>query len=412
MPSGAAVIKYPGKRGVVWYVKYRDASGKQVKDRLGPASKGWTKRKAEAALRERLVAVAKDGYRKPASVTFGSVAREWLDDYPAKKGLKRSTKSGYATIIERHLIPVFGPLELGEVTIERIERYLAAKRKSGLAPATLHRQLATLSLIMRAAVRAERVARNPVPLVERPKPSRRRWRILSPADVGAVERAFDELIVEADRERDRDDLLTVRVMFMTMMASGIRRGELLGLHWRSVLLADPNGPVMRVEETWVRNAPDTPKSEAGHRTIALGERLADELFDHRGRTPFSGDDERVFANPRTGNPFDVGRYAEVLRSALKRAGIEGHVRPCHDLRHSSITNGAAAGTPPEALMSRAGHSDYATTRRYVDLAGERFREEANRLEKRLWGNSGTKKRYQVDDAMPELGAAEALDPRG
>ena len=97
---------------------------------------------------------------------------------------------------------------------------------------------------------------------------------------------------------------------------------------------------------------------------------------------------------------------------MKRAGIEGHVRPCHDLRHSSITNGAAAGTPPEALMSRAGHSDYATTRRYVDLAGERFREEANRLEKRLWGDSGTKKRYQVDDPVTELRAAAALDRLG
>src|SRR5207244_1651124 len=128
---------------------------------------------------------------------------------------------------------------------------------------------------------------------------------------------------------------------------------------------------------------------------ALGPRLAGELFEQRGRTAFDGDDERVFPNPRTGNPFDVGRYSELLRSALKRARVEGNVRPCHDLRHSSITNAAAAGTPPEALMARAGHSDYATTRRYIDLAGERFREEADRLERRLWGGSGTKNGYQV-----------------
>jgi hypothetical protein len=46
-------------------------------------------------------------------------------------------------------------------------------------------------------------------------------------------------------------------------------------------------------------------------------------------------------------------------------------------------------------MTRAGHSDYPTTRIYINLAGERFREEADRLEQRLWGGAGTKSRYQV-----------------
>jgi hypothetical protein len=38
-------------------------------------------------------------------------------------------------------------------------------------------------------------------------------------------------------------------------------------------------------------------------------------------------------------------------------------------------------------MSRAGHSDFKTTQGYIDLAGETFREEADRLERRLWGTS-------------------------
>jgi len=59
------------------------------------------------------------------------------------------------------------------------------------------------------------------------------------------------------------------------------------------------------------------------------------------------------------------------------------MRPFHDGRHSSITNAAAAGTPPAALQARAGHSDYSTTQLYIDLAGETFREKAERLERRL-----------------------------
>ena len=55
-----------------------------------------------------------------------------------------------------------------------------------------------------------------------------------------------------------------------------------------------------------------------------------------------------------------------------------------------ITNAAAAGTPPAALMARAGHSSFTTTQGYIDLAGETFREEADRLERRLWGETSTK----------------------
>jgi hypothetical protein len=39
-------------------------------------------------------------------------------------------------------------------------------------------------------------------------------------------------------------------------------------------------------------------------------------------------------------------------------------------------------------MTRSGRLSYATTRRYVDLAGERFRGEGDRLEHRLWGGPG------------------------
>jgi hypothetical protein len=146
----------------------------------------------------------------------------------------------------------------------------------------------------------------------------------------------------------------------------------------------------------VRCGEDTPKSEAGERTISLGARIAAELFEHRRRTSFPGDDERAFCSPTKGTPFDVARFAATLRLALQGAEIEGRVRPFHDLRHTSITNAAAAGTPPAALMARAGHSDFKTTQAYIDLAGETFRVEAERLERRLWGAD----QYQIPGPNP------------
>jgi hypothetical protein len=46
----------------------------------------------------------------------------------------------------------------------------------------------------------------------------------------------------------------------------------------------------------VRDQTNTPKSEKSERTIAIGP-LAEELFEHRGRSRFQGDDERVFCHP-------------------------------------------------------------------------------------------------------------------
>ncbi len=125
---------------------------------------------------------------------------------------------------------------------------------------------------------------------------------------------------------------------------------------------------------------------------------------------FDGDDDLVFPNPRTGRPLDANRYADLFRLALRKAGIDEYVRPSHDLRHSSITNAAAAGTSPEALMTRAGHSAYSTTRRYIDLAGERFRSEADRLEDRLWGATGTRNRYKNDAPAAAGATEEAANP--
>ena len=257
-----------------------------------------------------------------------------------------------------------------------------------------------------AALRRSLIRANPVALVDRPREPRRRWRILSPAEAVRVEQAFEEMIEEASGE-ERAWRTQARSVFLVLLGSGLRRGEIVGLRWRAVHLADPDGAFLRVAETWVRGGVDTPKSEAGERTVALGSRLASELFEQRSRTAFGGDDECVFGSPTRGTPLDHKRYARTFRDALGRAGIVDYVRPFHDLRHFSITNAAAAGTPPAALMARAGHSDFATTQGYIDLAGETFRAEADRLEDRLWGSSSTNERYKVGEPLSALTVVDA-----
>jgi integrase len=80
-----------------------------------------------------------------------------------------------------------------------------------------------------------------------------------------------------------------------------------------------------------------------------------------------------------------------LRQALARAKITDYMRPFHDGRHTSITNAAASGMSPGALMARAGHSDFKTTQGYIDLAGETFRDEAELADERLFGQKSGQK---------------------
>ena len=242
--------------------------------------------------------------------------------------------------------------------------------------------------------RRQRIVReNVAELVDRPPEPRLRWRILTPAEIARVETAFVTLAADTDDDDERRWIEQARVIFLFVYATGLRRGEVLGLRWRNVHLADPAGPSLRVSDTIVHGRADTPKSTASERTVAIGPRLAEELFEHRARTAYAGGDDLVFCHPDKGSVLDHKRYATTFRAALAKAEITDRVRPFHDGRHSAITHEAAAGSAPAAIQARAGHADFSTTQRYINLAGVVFREEAERAEARILGpwvpDSGT-----------------------
>lgn len=73
-----------------------------------------------------------------------------------------------------------------------------------------------------------------------------------------------------------------------------------------------------------------------------------------------------------------------LDKAPTAAGVDGHVR-VHDLRHAALTNLAATGASPIAVMATAGHRSMQPTQQYVHLAGVVFRDDADALSRRLLG---------------------------
>ena len=101
------------------------------------------------------------------------------------------------------------------------------------------------------------------------------------------------------------------------------------------------------------------------------------------------------SGPDRGTIYDGKVFKEHLYAALAAAGIEATMRPFHDLRHTAITNDAAAGASPVAIMTKAGHASMNTTRDHIHLAGVVFRDEANALEARLLGKPSTERSTPV-----------------
>ena len=360
MPRGACVLRYEGARGVVWRVKYADAGGRQVKETVGCEKDGVTRKLAEATLRDRLVKVENRGWRKPAPTTFAEYAERWLARGETKREWKPATVVAYRSRLAQ-LLGTFGSRQLASIRPLDVAAYIDAAHRSYSAK-TVNTHLTLLHDVLKGAVADELITSNPVRGVERPKVRRNRWRILQPHEVPVVSKAFSD--VQARR------------VFLTFILTGLRRSELERTRWSHVNLVEGT---LRVVES---------KSEEGERLIALPRPLVDELMAHFQASAYRSDDDYVFGDPAKGSRINVKWFRREFDAALLAAGITDRVR-IHDLRHAALTNLAATGASPIAVMATAGHRSMQTTQQYVHLAGVVFRNESDALAARLLGVQDT-----------------------
>jgi integrase len=116
-----------------------------------------------------------------------------------------------------------------------------------------------------------------------------------------------------------------RTLLLVALKTGLRQGELIGLQWSDLDLAQGR---LNVRRTIWRGVTDLPKG-GRERTVDLPASAVDALKAHRhlrGRFVFCQED---------GQPLTAGKMAQPLRRALTRAGInreEGRIG-WHDLRH-------------------------------------------------------------------------------
>lgn len=215
---------------------------------------------------------------------------------------------------------------------------------------------------------------------EKPEIGSRQKRILETADIQRLLAAMPE---------------KYRPIFQTAVFTGARIGEVLGLRWGDV---DFTRQVICVRRQLTQLGDiDEPKTASGKREILMFPNLATMLREHRLRSPFSQDDDYVFAT-RNGTPFSQRNVTK--RGLEKAAEAVGLNRPgerihSHDLRHTFASMLIREGADVVFVARQLGHANPAITLRvYAHLFDSDA--QSSRMRDALEARFGVTKRVTSD----------------
>jgi integrase len=176
--------------------------------------------KTGAAVREKLrvaQAMIDAGLPLDDELTVNQLLDRW---FIMRHQVASPALSNYETIARIHIRPTLGRKQVAKLKPAEIDALLSAKLDSGLAVSTVRRIRSVLAQALTQAQRWEMVGRNAASLSRPPRAPRSEGRSLSPEQVGQLVTAMTE---------DR-----LASLFLTMLGTGLRRGEALGLRWSDI----------------------------------------------------------------------------------------------------------------------------------------------------------------------------------
>jgi integrase len=326
-----------GKRDLVWVGRWREDVINQAgqvervhrKEVLGSKRDFPTKKLALRELESRLSPINSTGYRALRTPTFSQFAKEWQANVLSTK--KQSTQATIVSQLAVSLLPFFGHNAMKDITARAIQSFLHSQ--SHKAPKTVRNYVTTLRMMWHQAKAWNYVNHNPFEGVVLPRPTRVKRRFFSEEEV--------KLIINAAPEPQR-------TLFWMAAETGLRAGELFGLHVADV---DLSKPAVRVSHSvWDRTL-QTPKTAHSYREFAISPDLSEHLRKFHANTNPSG---LLFSTKRD-RPHDrasfVRRYLWPLLDSLgiQRCGL-------HAFRHTNGSLMDRLGTPMKLRQQRLGHA--------------------------------------------------------
>ncbi len=318
-------------RGKVWWIKYYYRGGARRESSHSPNCTDAMK-----LLRRRNSEIGQGRLTGPdiEKTTFEDLMQMIQDDY-AVNG-HRSMARLQTSI--KALSAFFSYSKAQDITLDRLNQYVRSRLDAGLAPASVHTEVAALQRAFTLAVRAQKALAPAFPTIR-----------VRNTRTGFFER--DQL--EAVRARLSPALQPlVTVAYLTGWRT---QSELLPLRWAQV---DFHAATMRLE-------PGTTKNDEG-RVFPFGKypELAEVIQTQRARTTAV---ERTtgaivpWVFHRNGKP--IKHFRAAWNKACCDAGVPG--LKIHDLRRSTVRNLERSGVSRSVAMKLTGHKTESVYRRYA-----------------------------------------------
>ena len=333
-----------------WQIKF-DAPAVDGKRQQRYASVRGTYKDAQKELTKLLNAADEGTLPDPSSATLAEYLRAWLN---GPLGLSPKTLERYRELGERQIIPHLGASKLQKLKPEHMQQWHGRLIGQGLSPRTVGHAHRVLRLVLQCAVKNGTLARNVASIHSPPKVEETEIEILS-----------------ADQVADVLAKLDGHALFPIValaLATGMRRGELLGLQWGDIDLDTAALRVERsVEETRAGLRLKPPKTKRGRRSISLPSDTVAMLRAHKveqmklrlqlgmgniaPETPVLCTVEGKLISPNS-----VSRSWRYLCRTRKLPRV-----PFHALRHTHASTLIRAGIDVLTISRRLGHSSASMT---------------------------------------------------
>jgi integrase len=324
---------------------------------LGEGGRRYLYGKTRAEVQRKLSAAHRtqdDGLPfSPERHTVGDFLTEWLEGQRPR--LRPNTWKRYEEYVRIHAMPTLGRVKLAALSPQHLDRLYAQRVAAGLSPTTVHHIHAVLHKALEQAVRWNLVPRNVAGLVDPPRAGRQEMTALTPEQT--------RTLLEGAADGPLEAILTLAV------TTGMRKGELLALHWTDV---DLERGTLRVVGTMQRHpdgkmAVTPPKTARSRRRVELAPMALNALRRHRARQT----ETRLLLGPVWNAlglvfPSSLGRAQDgshllygLFHPLLERLGPP--IIRFHDLRHTAATLLLGQGVHPKIVSEMLGHSTIAIT---------------------------------------------------
>lgn len=294
-------------------------------------------RKKAQQLRSEVVMGGDPGAKKAEAKTipfFSDIAAQYLDY--AKQNLK--AHDAVEMVLRVHLLPRFRRMRVNEITRPIVAQWLAEKRASGLAPATVLKLQMMLGRAYQLASQAgvPGCDKNPTKGLPRVRLQNSRDRYLSRDESVRLRAA-----VAASQNTQLQHIVGL------LLLTGARLRELLDARWENIDVG---------RQSWF--LPDSKTNRSRYVPLSKPALAIIEALPRFTGCPY------LVPNPETKKPYVSIKHA--WQRAIKVAKLPG--LRLHDLRHSAASFMVNSGVDLFAVGKVLGHASYQSTQRYAHLA--------------------------------------------